>query len=194
MSGNYLTEPLVFLIRTLFGLYELVVVLRLLFQYTRADFYNPLSQFVVRITNPPLRPLRKLIPGYRGIDFASVALLVALKTLEFMALLLVGGLGFAILGPLAWSVPALLSLLANIFLYAILIKVILSWVGPDTYNPAVSLLHSITEPLLSPARRWIPPISGLDLSPMVVMIAIVLAQMLLLPPLQAITGMPAALR
>ena len=190
MSDGYLTNPAVFLIQTLFGLYILVVMLRFMLQLFRADFYNPVSQFVVKITAPPLRPLRRLIPGFTGIDLAALVLAWLLKTLELALVMMLMGAGGSLLGTFLWAIPELVDLLLNIFLFAILIQVILSWVNPGAYNPATSLLYSITEPLLRPARTLLPPISGLDLSPMLVMIGLVLLKMLLLPPLKLITGSP----
>jgi YggT family protein len=190
MDDAYLTNPATFLIQTLFGLYILVVLLRFLLQLTRADFYNPVSQFVVKVTAPALRPLRRVIPGVAGIDLSSLVLAWLLKTVELALVLLVAGAGANLLGALLWAIPELVQLLINIFLFAILIQVILSWINPGTYSPVTSLLYSLTEPLLRPARNALPPISGLDLSPMLVMIGLVLLKMLLLPPLKALTGSP----
>ncbi len=190
MDSSYLTNPLVFLIQTLFGLYILVVMLRFLLQLVRADFYNPISQFLVKATSPLLNPLRRLIPGMGGIDLASVVLMWALKTLELVLLLLVAGAGAAFFGPLLWAIPELVDLLINVFLFAIFIQVILSWINPGAYHPAANILYSLTNPLLAPARRMIPPMSGLDLSPMFVIVGLVLLKMLLIPPLQVITGSP----
>ena len=190
MSGSYLTNPLVFLIQTLFGLYIAIVVIRFLLQWVRADFYNPLSQFIVRVTAPVLRPLRKIIPGYGGLDTASLALAWLLQSLELALLALLLGVSVFPLGALLWSVPALLGLVIDIFLFAILIRVILSWVNPDPYHPAFALLDRLTDPILRPARRLIQPIGGVDLSPMAAMIALVLLQMIVLPPLKWLTGSP----
>ncbi len=190
MDSSYLTNPLVFLIQTLFGLYILVVMLRFLLQLVRADFYNPISQFLVKATSPLLNPLRRLIPGMGGIDVASVVLMWALKTLELVLLLLVAGAGSAFFGPLLSAIPELVDLLINVFLFAIFIQVILSWINPGAYHPAANILYSLTNPLLAPARRMIPPMSGLDLSPMFVIVGLVLLKMLLIPPLQVITGSP----
>ncbi len=190
MSGSYLTDPLVFLIRTLFGLYIAVVLIRFLLQWARADFYNPISQFVVRVTAPLLRPLRQIIPGYGGMDLASLVLAWALKAVELA--LIAGLLGYVgpLLGALAWALPALIELAIDVLLFAVLIRVVLSWVNPDPYNPAVSLLARLTDPILGPAQRLLPTIGGIDLSPMLVMVGLVLLQMLLLPPLKALTGSP----
>lgn len=190
MTGSYLADPLVFLIRTLFGLYIAVVLIRFLLQWARADFYNPISQFVVRVTAPVLRPLRQVIPGYGGLDLASLVLAWALKAVELALIAGLVGYGGSLLGALAWAVPALIELAIDLFLFAVLVRVVLSWVNPDPYNPAVALLDRLTDPILRPAQRLLPPIGGIDLSPMLVMVGLVLLQMLLLPPLKALTGSP----
>jgi YggT family protein len=189
MGNNYLTDPATFLIQTLFGLYILIVLLRFILQWTHADFYNPISQFIVKATATPLRPLRRLIPGAGGIDLASLVLAWLLKSIELMLVLLLLGVGNP-MGALLWSIPELINLLINIFLFAVLIQVILSWVNPGTYNPANNLLYSLTQPLLRPARKMLPDLSGLDLSPMLVMIGLTLLKMLLIPPLKVLTGSP----
>ena len=189
MDNSYLTNPAVFLIQTIFGLYVLVVVLRFLLQVTRADFYNPVSQFVVKVTSPVLRPLRRIIPGVAGIDLASLVLAWLLKSLELMLVVTVVGAGGA-LGALLWAIPELVDLVINILLVAIFVQVVLSWVNPGGYNPAAQLLDALTQPLLRPARTLLPAIGGLDLSPMLVVIGLVLLKMLLLPPLKLLTGSP----
>ncbi|MCF7985023.1 MAG: YggT family protein [Thiohalocapsa sp.] len=190
MTEAYFTNPLIFLVKTLFGLYIALVVIRFLLQWAGADFYNPISQFVVKLTTPVLRPLRKVIPGYGGMDVAALVLAWLLKSLELITLALLLGLNRNLLGAFGWAVPALVGLVISIFLFAILIRVILSWVNPDPYNPAVDLLTRITDPILRPAQRLIPPIGGIDLSPMAAMIGLVLLEMLILPPLQWLTGSP----
>lgn len=190
MSGSYLADPVVFLIRTLFGLYIAVVLIRFLLQWARADFYNPISQFIVRVTSPVLRPLRQVIPGYRGLDLASLVLAWVLMAVELGLIAGLLGYGGSLLGAPVWAIPALLELVIDILLFAVLARVILSWLSPDPYNPAVALLGRLTDPILQPAQRLIPPIGGIDLSPMAVMIGLVLVQMLLVPPLEALTGSP----
>jgi YggT family protein len=190
MGSNYLTNPAVFLVQTLFGLYILAVLLRFLLQWVRADFYNPISQFLVKITTPPLKVLRRFIPGFGGIDLAALLLAWGLKYIELVLVVLISGSALNLLGPLFWAIPELVELFINIFLFAVLLQVILSWINPGSYNPASALLYSLTEPVMRPARNVLPPISGLDLSPMLVMIVLILLKMLLLPPLKAITGSP----
>ncbi|MCU7946821.1 MAG: YggT family protein [Candidatus Thiodiazotropha sp. (ex Cardiolucina cf. quadrata)] len=190
MDSNYLTNPLVFLVQTLFGLYILAVLLRFLLQLGRADFYNPISQFLVKVTNPPLKILRRIIPGIGGIDLSSIILAWLLKAIEILLILVISGGAVNLLGPIVWALPELVELMINIYLFAILIQVILSWVSPGSYNPASALLYSITGPVMRPAQKLLPPTGGIDLSPMLVMIGLVLLKMLLLPPLRGLTGSP----
>jgi YggT family protein len=134
--------------------------------------------------------LRQLIPGYAGMDLASLVLLWLLKTVELGLLVLVLGHGASLFGALGWAIPAVIELFLNIFLFAILIRVILSWLNPDPYNPAVALLTRLTDPIMRPAQRLIQPIGGIDLSPMVVIIGLVLLEMLLIPPIKWLVGSP----
>ncbi|HAS86838.1 MAG TPA: YggT family protein [Candidatus Competibacteraceae bacterium] len=154
-------------------------MLRFLLQCVRADFYNPLVQFLVRITNPPLLPLRRIVPGYRGLDLASVVLVIALQLLEVLLVTLVLGKSFSIWSVLLLTLVELLKLLINIYLWSVVIQALLSWFNPDPYHPATRLLTQLTAPLLRPARRWLPPISGVDLSPMLVIVALIFVSLLL---------------
>lgn len=186
--NNYFSNPLEFLIQTIFGLYILAVMLRFLLQWVKADFYNPVSQFLVKVTNPPLRPLRRFIPGLAGIDLASVVLMLALQMIALTLVFMVRGVSPGIGALLMVSIAELVSLLLNVFLVTIFIQVILSWVSPGQYNPVTSLLYSLNQPLLGPAQRLIPPIGGIDLSPIAVIIGIQLAKMLILPPLYSLAN------
>jgi YggT family protein len=183
MGTSYGGNAATFLVGTLFELYILVVMLRFLFQVVRADFYNDISQFIVRATNPLLRPMRRYIPGLGGIDLATVVLLVALKMLELWLVAYIAGQHVGVAGLLVLSLAKLLSLAINIFFFSILIQVILSWVSPGAYSPVVSLLYSLNEPLLAPARRLIPPLAGLDLSPIAVIIILQLVSLLVVAPI-----------
>ncbi len=183
MGGSYVTNPLEFLINTLFGLYILTVMLRFLLAAVRADFYNPISQFLVKVTNPPLLPLRRILPSVGKLDTSALVLMLALQMLSFTLIALLRGGHISIGTLLLLSCAELLGLFLNVLLFSIFIQVIISWINPGTFNPAISLLYSLTEPVLRPCRRLIPPMSGLDLSPLVALIGIQLAKMLLLPPL-----------
>ena len=183
MDNQYFAASTVFLIQTLFGLYIIVVMLRLMLQWVRADFYNPISQFIVKVTNPPLKPLRRIIPGWGGIDLASVLLLIALQMIELFLVNLAVGLSSGISGLFIQSIAGLLDLMINVFIGAILIQVILSWVAPGSYNPLIGLVHKVAEPLLAPARRILPTVSGIDFSPLVALIVLQLLKILLVAPL-----------
>ena len=186
--GGHVGNAATFLIETLFGIYILIVMVRLLFQWARADFYNPLSQFIVKATQPVLAPLRTTLPSVGGIDLACVALLVVLQLAEL--LLVTGLLGHrvAVIALLVLSVAEIVQLAIYVFLFSILIQVIMSWINPGSYNPLLGVLHSLNEPLLGPARRIVPPIGGLDLSPIVVMVALQLVAILVVGPLRQIAG------
>ena len=183
MASSYVTNPVEFLINTLFSLYIMAVLLRFLLAVVRADFYNPVSQFLVKVTNPPLIPMRRIIPSAGRIDTSALLLMLLLQMAALGLIALLRGSEISVGALLILSIAELLALLLNVFLFAILIQVIMSWINPGAYNPAVSLLYSLTEPVLGPCRRLVPPFSGIDLSPLVALIAIQLAKMLLLPPL-----------
>lgn len=188
LENTYVSSSAHFLISALFGLYILAVLLRFLLQLVRADFYNPLSQFLVKVTNPPLRPLRRIIPGVGGIDFASLVLLLALQMLELFLIGVSVGQQVSLPALIVGSVAELINLLLNVYIVGILIQVILSWVNPHSYNPAVSLLYRINEPVLAPARRVIPSISGIDLSPVLALLALQLMKILIVAPLADFAG------
>lgn len=190
LDSSYLTNPAVFLVQVVFGLYVLVVVLRFLLQVLRADFYNPVSQLVVKVTTPVLRPLRRVIPGVWGLDLASLLLAWLLTAVELSLMALLVDVAFHPLAPLAWAIAELVALVLNIFLFAIVVQAILSWVSTGRYSPAGAILDSLTAPLLRPLRRAIPPVAALDLTPMLAAVGLVLLKMLVLPPLDALTGNP----
>lgn len=183
MGNAYVSNAGTFLIHTIFGLLILVFMLRLLMQLVRADFHNPVSQFIVKVTTPVLRPLRRFVPGMLGIDMASVVILLVLQALELLLTGLVLGVSIPPVSLVALSIAELLDLTLKVFLFSLIIQVILSWVNPHGHNPVASILYSLNEPLLRPARRLIPPISGFDLSPMVVIIFLQLFSMLIIAPI-----------
>lgn len=181
--NNYLSSAAGFLIEAVFSLYMLLVLLRLMLQLVRADFYNPLCQFIVKATNPPLKPLRRLIPGVAGVDMSSVLLLFALQMLKLFLMALAAGVHLSLAGLAVMSVGELIALLLNFYMIAVLLQVILSWVGPGGYNPLTAILYALNEPVMRPARRLLPPISGIDLSPILVFLVIGLLRILVASPI-----------
>ena len=180
MGSDYFTRPVEFLLSTLVGLYVLAILLRFLLAAVRADFYNPVSQFLVRVTNPVIVPLRRLVPPVGRVDAAT---LTALVGIEWLGQLLIGALRGAVQPWTAFvlSLASLTEMLFNVFLFAIIIQALLSWISPGAWNPVISIVHSLAEPALRPFRRLLPPISGIDLSPLLAILAITVAKMLVLP-------------
>ena len=195
MGSGYITSPLLLIINTLIDLYVLLVMLRFVLQMLRADFYNPISQFIVRATTPPLKPLRKFIPGIGGQDMASLVLCLLILLLKYVIIRAMGASMIDIVNVMApigtASIGALiiiaiadgLATFINIFLFAVIIQVILSWVNPGAYNPAIGVINTISRPVLRPVQRFIPPLGGLDLSPLFATLGLIVIKMLAVPPI-----------
>lgn len=199
MGGPYITEAVLFLIDIVLGLYLLAVLLRFLLQRIRADYYNPVSQLLVTITNPVLRPMRRFIPGYLGIDWSSILLLFFIQGVEIcLFTLLRAGYIPSAGGLVVMTLAHLLKLTVYLYTFLILIQVVLSWVNPGAYNPVTVLMYQLTEPLLRPVRGAIPPSGGFDWSPLVVLIGLNLILILVVSPLldwgNYLAGSPALLR
>ena len=188
MGTSYMADPVIFLIDTLLSLYILAIVLRFLFQWTRADFYNPISQFLVKITHPPLKIIRRFVPSVGKIDTSSIVLALAIQMLADFSILALKGVMVSITALIILSFTQLLSLLINVFIFAVFARAILSWFDPGNYNSANSLLQSLTEPLLAMCRKVIPDLGGIDLSPLVALVVLQLAKMMLLPPLNQLAA------
>ncbi|MGQ7960570.1 YggT family protein [Pseudomonas sp. SP16.1] len=190
MSG--FIEALIYIIQTLGSLYLLIVLLRFILQLVRADFYNPLSQFIVKATQPLLTPLRRVIPGVAGLDLASLVLAILVQLLLMIVTLTLMGynVGGFILQLLVWSVIGVTSLFLKVFFFALIVSVILSWVAPGSYNPGAQLVNQICEPLLTPFRKLLPNLGGLDISPIFAFIAINLIDRFVIGNLAVMTGLP----
>ncbi len=184
MNAAYFTIPLIFLIDSLFSLYILAVILRFLLQCVRADFYNPISQFLLKITHPPLKILRRYIPPIGKIDTASIVLALLLQMLTDITILFLQQVNTSVITLTLISFSQLISLSLNIFIFAIFAQALLSWFNPNHHNPAIALLTHLTTPILNFCRRFIPDLGGFDLSPLVALIMLQLSKMLILPPLE----------
>ncbi|WP_447594824.1 YggT family protein [Aquipseudomonas campi] len=190
MSG--LSEALIYIIQTIGSLYLLIVLLRFVLQLVRADFYNPLSQFTVKATQPLLKPLRKIIPGFGGLDLASLVLAILVQLLLMVVIVTIAGVNPASIGLqlLVWAVIAVTSLFLKIFFFAMIISVILSWVAPGSHNPGAQLVNQICEPMLAPFRRLLPNLGGLDISPIFAFMALHLIDRFVIGNLAAMAQMP----
>jgi YggT family protein len=166
-------DAVIFLFQSLLELYILTFVLRLILQAVRADFRNPVSQFVLKVTDPLVLPLRRAIPAIGPVDTATVLIALALEALLTGVLLNIACTSApAILQLLGLSLIRLVRLTLNVFFFLILAQVIISWVASGQYNPVFYLLNQVVEPVLRPFRRFIPPIAGIDLSPLFAILAI----------------------
>ncbi|MCZ7597121.1 MAG: YggT family protein [Gammaproteobacteria bacterium] len=183
MGESYFGDAGRFLVEVVIGFYLLVVILRFLFQLLRADFYNPLSQFVVTLTNPPLKFLRRFIPGFFGVDVASIVLALAVALVKLMLVAAIAGYPLGIGPALALAVADILETVVYVFIVVTIVRAILSWFQQGSYNPLTRLLDSLSEPLLAPIRRVLPPIGGLDFSPFVLIIVLMLALKLIVRPI-----------
>lgn len=187
------SEIAVYLIDTLTSLYLVAVVLRLILQTSGADFFNPISQFIAKVTNPPLLLLRKVIPSAGPIEFASVFLALAIQLLAITLVLFFSGYmppGIHIL--LWWSVLGVVGLTVNIYFFALIAMIVISWVAPTSSHPAIRLLYQITEPVMRPFRSMLPNMGGLDFSPILVFILIQVIQIALRHAAMA-SGLPTRL-
>jgi YggT family protein len=192
---SQLSQALILIVQTLGSLYLLIVLLRFILQLVRADFYNPLSQFIVRATHPLLKPLRRVIPSIGGLDLSSLVLAIIVQVLLMAAILMIA---FGTIGNplqlLVWAIIGVTGLFINIFFYALIISVILSWVAPGSHNPGAQLVSQLCEPVLAPFRRLLPNLGGLDISPIFAFLAIKLLDMLVVNNLATMTHMPNILR
>ena len=189
MGSTYMTDPIIFLIDTLFSLYILAVLLRFLLQWCGADFYNPISQFLVKVTHPPLKILRRFVPSIGKIDTSSLVLVLTLQMLSDFSILLLKGVTINIGALTILSITQLISLLINVLVFAVFARALLSWVNPGTFNAAASILETLTEPLLELCRKVIPSLGGIDLSPLAALLLLQLAKMVILPPLHELAGL-----
>lgn len=190
MASNFANAGF-YLIQTLFGIYIIVIILRFLMQLLRVDFYNPISQAVVKLTDPLVKPMRRLIPSVRGVDISTLILAVAFEMLAMILLVtLTGFTSPGIIKMISWSVLALMAHVLDIYWFSLLAVAIASFFASSvSQNPALTVLHQLTEPICAPARRLIPPIGGLDISFLFVFMFITLIdKFFLIEPLKIVLG------
>ena len=179
----YIQNALSFTVETILGLYLIIIILRFLFQLFQVDFRNPVSQMVVMLTNTPLKLLRQFIPGFFGIDLASVVLALIIGVMKTALLLTLSGIPFNFPGALVLTLAEIINISVWIMIIAILVSAILSWVAPRSHNPAIRIVTEISEPVLRPFRRIIPSMSGIDLSPLLALLILNLSLKLFVHPL-----------
>ncbi|MFT5930680.1 MAG: YggT family protein [Oceanospirillaceae bacterium] len=189
-----MTNAGVFLVQTVFGLYLTMVIVRFMLQLAKADFYNPLAQAVVKLTQPFVAILQKIMPRTGRFSLATLVLAFLVQLVLIVVVLLIAGFGLPNPVSLAiWSLIGLGSQVLDLLFFAILASIILSWLAPQTKHPGAYLLHQLTEPVMAPVRRMLPNLGGLDFSPILVFIMINLVDMLVIQNLASNFGMPRGL-
>lgn len=160
-----------FLINTLFNLYLAVLVVRLILAYARADYFNPITRFVINATQPIVKPVRAVLPNYAGIEFSTLVIIIVLEALKNVLISLLASGIPGILPLLIFSVRDTLLLVLNAFFYAIFFHAVLSWIQPG-YSPLGQVLQQLSDPVMRPLRRLIPLVGGFDLTPIPALIII----------------------
>jgi YggT family protein len=184
---NSFSNAGMFLIQSVFDLYIFILLLRIILQWANTDSRNPLFVLVAKLTSPPLRLISRLIPRLQGIDLAAVTLLLGLEMIKIAFLVwLQTNTTPHLIGLLVVGFAELLNQLINIFFYAVITLTILSWISPLADGPLVEILVRISEPLIKPIRKILPSISGLDFSPLILIIGLKLLSILLVQPLAQI--------
>lgn len=179
-------NPFIFLIDTVFSIYIAIMLLRFILQQVGADFYNPVSQFIVKATQPLVGVARRFIPSVKKIDTATLALVLALILIKMMLLFSIAGFPIDGLQLLIKALYDLVSLTFDIFIIALFVQAILSWVNPDPYHPVTSLLRSLTYPVLRPVQKYVPPMGGIDLSTLVALIGLMFIKRIVLSLFQVL--------
>jgi YggT family protein len=180
---NYVANAGQILINFAFGALIALVVLRILLQLVRANFYNPVCQFLYRVTNPVLMPLRRIIPGWRKLDVAALLIAWLLTALKLWILVALAGQSPGVAGLAVMALADLADFVLMLYLGLILVSVLLSFISVERSNPIVPLVHQLVEPVLQPIRRRLPSFGGLDFSPLVAWLAVLLVRALLVAPL-----------
>ena len=181
MSGS-VTQALLFLVQNVFQLYIFIVLIRFLLQVAKADFYNPMSQFVVKVTAPVLNPLRRVIPGIAGLDIAAIVLALALQLVMIsLVFLIASGSLPNILTLVIGTVAGIANDLLNIYFFGIIISAVLSWITPAQGHPAAQLVFQLVEPALAPFRKLLPDMGGIDISPILALMIFQVLRILIQP-------------
>jgi YggT family protein len=174
------------LVSTMGTLFMMAVLLRFLLQISRADFYNPITQMVVRVTDPGVQLFRRFIPGFKGVDFATLVFAMLVQCTLICVLILIAGFELPSVGlVMTWAVGGIINFILDIYFWALLVSIVSSFIAPFSEHPALVLVRQLTEPIMAPFRRLLPSMGGLDLSPIFVFLAIQILKILLVAPMGA---------
>ncbi|HSH83931.1 MAG TPA: YggT family protein [Guyparkeria sp.] len=175
MSGSF-GDPSIFLVRMLFELVAFVAFARYFLQLFGANFYNPVTQAVVKITDPVLDPIRTVIKPAGRHDLAALVFALVMVGVMVWAITALQGVGLSATGLFLGTLYFAFLTVTNLFFWTVLLRAVASWVGNDR-SPGVAFLDDLTEPVVAPVRRVLPPIGGIDLSPLAVLLIIQVVQM-----------------
>lgn len=177
MTSNF-SQAIIFIVNALTSLYLLVLLLRFWMPWLRADFRNPLAQGILKLTSPLVVPVRRFVPSFGRLDSATVLVALIIQYLTVLLMLVIHGADSAMAGLQGMAAIALTAIVKlvllsiNLFVYAIFIRIVLSWISPGQQNPATSIIHTLTEPVLRPFRRLLPALGGFDISPIFAVIGL----------------------
>jgi YggT family protein len=167
-------------------LFMMAVLLRFLLQISRADFYNPITQMVVRVTDPGVQLVRRFIPGFKGVDFATLVFAMLVQCTLICVLILIAGFDLPGVGlVMTWAVGGIINFILDIYFWSLLVSIVSSFIAPFSEHPALVLVRQLTEPIMAPFRRLLPSMGGLDLSPIFVFLAIQILKIVLVEPMGA---------
>ncbi|PCJ33282.1 MAG: YggT family protein [Gammaproteobacteria bacterium] len=182
MTSAYLSQPVIFLIDVLFGLYMGIVALRILMQWAQWEYHNPIVQLIIKVTQLPVKFLRRFIPAIGHWDTATIVLLVSLAIAKILLISLFQANMAPFIMIFRLALADIFSLFITLFSASILIQVILSWFPAQANNnPVIPLISRLNAPLLRPIRRLLPAMSGIDFSPLIVLLGLQVIAMLVLP-------------
>lgn len=183
MSGNSL-NAILFLISTVFDFYTVVLIMRLVLAWVGADYHHPITQFVVKLTNPVIKPLKRFIPDLRGVEIATVIIIVLVEACKYFVITM---LSFGLPNVLGLFILALgdaIRLILQTLTLALILQVILSWIQPN--SPVYDVLHKFTSPIIRPLQRVIPPVAGIDIAPLPAIIILQLLVIILVNPMKGL--------
>jgi len=175
-----MNQSLVFIVSIIFDLYLWAVLLRIMLQAIRADYYNPLSQLVIKLTDFPLKLLYKLLPYRKGLDYAAIIFGFFIALIKVALLLLVLRLPISPINLLLFAALDFVQQLLSLYFYILIIVTIASWLIRGGYNPVIAILVKISDPILKPIAKFIPTIAGLDFSPLIALIIIKAIEILIM--------------
>jgi YggT family protein len=188
--GSTAAQVGLLLVNAVAGFFLFIIVLRFLLQAVKADFYNPISQFILKATNPILIPVRKVVPGFGGFDIAALVVLVSVELVAItLSLIMTNYSPLPIPNIAIWALLGSVGLFLKLYFWGILIMIISSWLAPQSQNPALLLIRQIVDPVMKPIRSMLPDMGGIDLSPIIIFLSIQVCEVILISMARS-TGAP----